>query len=198
MQVSYVKMTLYFLKKLLIMSEIVCTKLAGLMVIKERLNEDNRGSFVSLMPPEILHEGSWVGGIKQVNLSYNKLAGTVRGMHYQLPPYEDTKLVRCIKGRVFDVAIDLRINSSTYMQWEAVELSNKNRLTLIIPNGFAHGFQTLEDESELLYCHSNLYKFEYESGLNPLDPIANISWPLPITVISEKDRNRSFIEGLNK
>jgi dTDP-4-dehydrorhamnose 3,5-epimerase len=150
------------------------------------------------MPSEILNEELWVGGVKQVNISCNKISGTVRGMHFQLPPYEDAKLVGCIKGRVFDVVIDIRINSSTYMQWEAVELSDKNGISLLIPNGFAHGFQTLEDETELLYCHSNLYKAEYESGVNPIDPMVNISWPLPITLISEKDKNRPFIKGFKK
>lgn len=180
------------------MSEILSTRLDGLMIIKKKINDDIRGSFVSHMPSEILNEELWVGGVKQVNISYNKISGTVRGMHFQLPPYEDAKLVGCIKGRVFDVVIDIRINSSTYMQWEAVELSDKNGISLLIPNGFAHGFQTLEDETELLYCHSNLYKIECESGINPIDPIVNISWPLPITLISEKDKNRSFIEGFKK
>jgi dTDP-4-dehydrorhamnose 3,5-epimerase len=180
------------------MSEIFSTRLDGLMIIKKRINDDIRGSFVSHMPSEILNEELWVGGVKQVNISCNKISGTVRGMHFQLPPYEDAKLVGCIKGRVFDVVIDIRINSSTYMQWEAVELSDKNGISLLIPNGFAHGFQTLEDETELLYCHSNLYKAEYESGVNPIDPMVNISWPLPITLISEKDKNRPFIKGFKK
>jgi dTDP-4-dehydrorhamnose 3,5-epimerase len=180
------------------MSEILSTRLDGLMIIKKRFNNDIRGSFVSHMPSEILNEDLWVGGAKQVNISHNKISGTVRGMHFQLPPYEDAKLVGCTKGKVFDVVIDIRINSSTYMQWEAVELSDKNGISLLIPNGFAHGFQTLEDETELLYCHSNLYKIECESGINPRDPMVNISWPLPITLISEKDKNRPFIKGFKK
>lgn len=180
------------------MSEILSTRLDGLLIIKKKFNQDMRGSFVNFMPPEFLNKELWNGGAKQVNISNNKIAGTIRGMHFQLPPYEDAKLVGCIKGRVFDVVIDIRINSSTYMQWEAVELSDKNGISLLIPNGFAHGFQTLEDETELLYCHSNIYKIDYESGINPMDPMVNISWPLPITLISEKDKNRSFIKGLNR
>jgi dTDP-4-dehydrorhamnose 3,5-epimerase len=180
------------------MSEILSTRLDGLLIIKKKFNQDIRGSFVNFMPPEFLNKELWNAGAKQVNISNNKIAGTIRGMHFQLPPYEDAKLVGCIKGRVFDVVIDMRINSSTYMQWEAVELSDKNGISLLIPNGFAHGFQTLEDESELLYCHSNIYKIDCESGINPMDPMVNISWPLPITLISEKDKNRSFIKGLNR
>ena len=174
------------------MPEIISARLTDLRIIKIEVNEDARGSFTNLMPPEILCESPWVGGVKQVNISYNKIAGTVRGMHCQLPPYDESKLIKCIKGRVFDVVIDLREGSSTYMQWEAIELSSQNELTLVVPKGFAHGFQTLEDECELLYCHSSIYKHEYESGLNPLDPKVNIAWPLPIMSISEKDKNRSF------
>jgi len=140
---------------------------------------------------------NWV----QHNHSYSASAGTIRGMHYQKMPAGEVKLIRCISGHVFDVAIDLRPDSETYLEWFATELSASNKKMIFIPKGFAHGFQALSDDVELLYCHSELYKPEYEAGLNYLDPKLAIEWPLDITSISDRDKQHPFInrnfEGVN-
>lgn len=140
---------------------------------------------------------SWV----QHNHSFTVKKGSIRGMHYQINPACETKLVRCIAGRVFDVAVDLRPSSQTYLKWHAEELSADNGKMILIPKGFAHGFQTLSNNCELLYCHTQAYKPEYEAGLNYLDEALNISWPLEITEISDRDRKHPYIntnfEGVN-
>lgn len=168
-------------------------KLSGLLVFKQRVNSDTRGSFFSFFPEDLLKLEPWTKGVHQINVAQNNFCGTVRGMHFQNTPHQEAKLVSCIRGSVIDVVIDLRENSPTFMQWEAIELSEDNKLSLFIPIGFAHGYQTLVDNTLLLYCHSNAYAPESEAGLNPRDPKIGIIWPLPITQISEKDTNRPFI-----
>lgn len=127
-------------------------------------------------------------GIAQVNLSRSEAMGTIRGLHLQAPPHSEAKLVRCLKGRVWDVAVDLRRDSPTYGQWQAIELSPDQGNALLIPEGCAHGFQVLEPSSELLYLHSGEWVPEAETGVCWNDPQLAITWPLPMTQISDRDQ----------
>ena len=139
------------------------------------------------------HNKEWV----QMNHSFSLKKGTLRGMHFQKPPHSEVKLVRCIQGSVFDVIIDLRKDSPTFLKWVGTELSAENKLMMYIPEGFAHGFQTLEDNSGLLYMHTAYYSPEAEDGLRYNDPQVNISWPLEISEISMRDTNHDLLEKFN-
>ncbi|EGP92877.1 dTDP-4-dehydrorhamnose 3,5-epimerase [Nitrosarchaeum koreense MY1] len=125
----------------------------------------------------------------QLSVSFNKKRGTLRGMHYQIAPYQETKLVRCNRGKIFDVIIDLRENSKTYRQWFGIEMDSNNKYMLYVPEGFAHGFQTLEDNTEVFYQISQEYMPEYARGKLWNDPIFNISWPIKSPIISDKDEH---------
>jgi len=127
--------------------------------------------------------------VVQCNLSFSERRGTVRGLHYQVAPRAECKLVRCVRGSIFDVIVDLRPSSPTRLQWVAVNLSADNRSALFVPEGFAHGFQTLKDRSEVLYQVSEFYSPEYERGLRWNDPAFAINWPIAATIISERDQN---------
>ena len=170
------------------------TKLQGAYIIDLEPFRDERGlfarSFCQKEFSQIGHHKAFV----QYNHSKNTQRGTLRGLHYQTPPYTEIKLVRCIKGRIFDVLVDLRKNSVTYLQHIAVHLSEENMRMIYIPEGFAHGFQTLEDNTELLYHHSAFYHPEAERGLRYDDPVLRIEWPLHPSVLSEKDQNHSFLD----
>lgn len=135
------------------------------------------------------HSKEWV----QLNHSFTRLKGTIRGMHYQLPPFSEIKMVRCILGAVYDVIIDLRKDSPTFLIYFGVELSAKNKRMNYIPEGFAHGFQTLTDDCELIYHHSQFYSPGVEGGLKYDDPKVNIEWRLPVNTISIRDNSYSFI-----
>lgn len=169
------------------------TAIPGVTQIKRFLFTDTRGSFTRLSDLENLRRLGWQGEVMQINHSVTKKAGTVRGMHYQNPPYTEYKLVNCIKGSVYDVVVDLREGSSTFLRSVAVKLSPDNSTALLIPPGCAHGFQSLEDDSELLYAHSMPFIASSDGGMNPLDPAFGIQWPLPIANMSEKDKNRPMI-----
>jgi dTDP-4-dehydrorhamnose 3,5-epimerase len=159
----------------------------GVYVIDLQPVEDNRGWFMRTYCKnefaEIGHHKEWV----QLNHSFTRRKGTVRGMHYQVPPYSEIKLVRCIAGAVIDVAVDLRKGSATYLNWVSVELSEENKKMLYIPEGFAHGFQTLANDCELLYHHTAFYTPGSETGIRYDDPAINIKWPLPAAEISDRD-----------
>ncbi|WP_442597272.1 dTDP-4-dehydrorhamnose 3,5-epimerase family protein [Parapusillimonas sp. JC17] len=161
-------------------------------VIRTRLG-DERGYLTRLYCADELDAAGWHKPIAQINHTHTALKGTVRGMHYQRPPHAETKLVSCLQGRVWDVAIDLRQGSPTFLQWHAEELSADNLHALLIPAGFAHGFQALTDNVTLLYCHDESYTPEAEAGLNPKDPALSIRWPKPITVMSERDAHHPLI-----
>lgn len=177
------------------------TPIAGVQVIARRRVTDERGFLERLYDfcdlQKILPDCT----IQQVNRTHTKLAGTVRGLHIQLPPHDEAKIVSCIKGRVFDVAVDLRKNSPTFLQWFGCELSASNKKSLLIPPGCAHGVQTLEVDCELLYLHTALFAPESEAGLNPLSSRIGIEWPLPISHLSERDLNETsdpnLFEGVN-
>lgn len=151
--------------------------------------EDQRGFFARAWCQREFEEHGLVPRVVQTNISYNKYKGTLRGMHYQRAPHAETKLVRCTRGAIYDVIIDLRPDSLTYKQWLGVELTAANYRILYVPEGFAHGFQTLMDEVEVTYQVSQFYTPEAEGGLRYNDPAFGIDWPLEIQVISDKDKN---------
>lgn len=167
--------------------------LPGVMHVQRRRIGDARGHFSRVFCAEELEPGGWTWPVRQVNHAYTKRRGTVRGMHYQLQPKAEAKLVSCIRGSVWDVAVDLREGSPTRLHWVACELHAEQGHALIIPPGFAHGFQALTDDVELLYAHSELYDAELERGLNPEDPALAIPWPLKPDNLSERDRSQRFI-----
>ncbi|WP_043692815.1 dTDP-4-dehydrorhamnose 3,5-epimerase family protein [Luteibacter sp. 9133] len=135
------------------------------------------------------------GNVAQVNRTVTTRRGTVRGMHFQRPPFAESKLVHCLRGSVLDIAVDLRFGSPTFLQWHGEVLSPGNHRCMWIPEGFAHGFQTLEDDCELLYVHSQPYRAEHEGGVHPCDPQVAIQWPMEIAAISERDASHSFIDN---
>jgi len=161
--------------------------LAGSFQIDLEKREDNRGFFArQFCQKEFIANGlntEWV----QMNISHSVQRGTLRGLHFQRPPKAEIKMLRCLKGCIFDVIVDLRQSSDTYGHWYGVELSDTNRRLLYIPQGFAHGFQTLSPNTELLYWHSEFYSPEHEGGVNLQCGKLNINWPLPVTEISNRD-----------
>jgi dTDP-4-dehydrorhamnose 3,5-epimerase len=163
------------------------TKLQGACIIDIAPHHDERGFFSRSWCRREFEEHGLDSNLVQCNISYNKLKGTLRGMHLQLPPFGEAKLVRCTRGKILDVIIDLRSASPTYRQWLGVELSAENRSALFVPVGFAHGFQTLEDETEVFYQMSEFYSPECSRGLRWNDSAFGIQWPLPLSIISAKD-----------
>lgn len=161
--------------------------LPGLMRVQRQRVGDARGHFARLFCAATLAEAGWPGPLAQVNHSHTARAGTVRGLHFQHPPHAEAKLVSALRGRVFDVAVDLRAGSPTFLRWHAEVLDAEAGQALLIPPGFAHGFQALSDGAELLYCHSAAYVPEAEGGLSPLDPRLAIAWPLPPAHLSPRD-----------
>lgn len=163
------------------------TALKGAFVIDIEKHEDERGFFARGWCEKEFQEHGLVSSIVQANISYNKNKGTLRGMHYQESPHEETKLIRCTKGALYDVIIDLRPESATYKQWIGVELTAENYKFLYVPENFAHGFQTLEDNTEAIYQVSQFYTPGAEQGIRWDDPAFNIKWPGEVEVISDKD-----------
>jgi dTDP-4-dehydrorhamnose 3,5-epimerase len=168
--------------------DVTPTGLAGLMLVRRRRSEDARGHFSRLFCVQELAQLGWHRPLVQVNHSRTHRIGAVRGMHYQRPPNAEDKFVSCLHGAVFDVAVDLRQGSPTFLRWHGEVLSMANDLSLLIPQGFAHGFQVLEPESELIYMHSAAYAPASEGAVNALDPRLAIAWPLPVSELSERDR----------
>ncbi|HEV8081084.1 MAG TPA: dTDP-4-dehydrorhamnose 3,5-epimerase [Chitinophagaceae bacterium] len=170
------------------------TKLAGSYVIDIIAAADERGWFARTFDKgefkKINFDGEWV----QMNHSLTNQMGSIRGMHYQLPPFAEVKLVRCISGSVYDVIIDLRKNSATFLQWFGIELSAENKKMIYIPEGFAHGFQTLADNCELIYHHSQFYKPGFEGGIKHDDPMINIKLPGKVTNISTRDDRHNYLD----
>jgi dTDP-4-dehydrorhamnose 3,5-epimerase len=165
------------------------TKLKSAFLIGVSKFEDDRGFFGRSFCQKEFQEHGLNPNVSQANVSYNKKKGTLRGMHYQVAPYEEVKLVRCTRGAICDVIIDMRTGSPTYRQWTYAELTADNYLMLYVPEGFAHGFQTLEDDTEVVYQVSQFYTPGSERGIRYDDPVFKIEWPLAVQVISEKDRN---------
>jgi len=171
------------------------TKLLGAYIIDIEKCEDERGFFARTWDSKKCSEIGLNPNLVQCNISFNIKKGTVRGMHFQKSPYEEDKIVRCTKGKIFDVIIDLRNDSPTFTKWEGFELSEKNHKMLYIPKGFAHGFQTMEENSEVFYQMSEYFMPEYASGLIWNDPAFKIVWPLPISIISKKDLSYSHFKN---
>lgn len=172
---------------------IIEAKIEGLKIITSESLQDDRGFFSRFFCAKelklILNERK----IVQINSSITNNVGAIRGMHYQNKPCSEMKIIRCLTGRIYDVAVDLRKNSPTFLKWHGVELTPESNLAYVIPEGFAHGFQVLEEGSQLLYLHTALYSPELEDAVRFDDPKINISWPLNPTDLSEKDKSHAYI-----
>lgn len=163
------------------------TNLKGSYVIEPEPSLDERGFFARSWDVNEFKKIGLNSNIVQTSISFNKLKGTIRGMHYQIKPYEETKLVRCTKGSVFEVLLDLRPNSKTFLEWTSVKLTSDNYKMIYAPEGFALGFQTLENNTELIYQMSQFYSPEFQRGIKWNDTYFDIKWPLKMTVISNRD-----------
>ncbi len=165
------------------------TELAGAWFVDVEPHSDERGFFARTWCRREFEEHGIDSDFVQASVSYNRVAGTLRGMHFQRAPHDETKLVRCVSGAIYDVIVDLRQESETFGRWVGVELSAANRRALLVPKGFAHGFVTLADNSEILYQISEFYTPGHAGGLRYDDPALGIEWPVPIRVINDKDRS---------
>lgn len=170
------------------------TKFKNLFIIEIESINDNRGFFARIWDKKIFQENGLDYSFVQSSISHNLKKGTLRGMHYQVKPYEEAKLVNCIKGKMFDVVIDLRLDSKTYLQKFEMELNSNDHKALFIPEGFAHGFQTLENNTDVLYHMSQFYSQSSERGIRWNDPAFKIKWPYKAIGISEKDQNWILFE----
>ena len=175
--------------------EVLPMPLQSLQLMQRKPFGDDRGYLERIFCAEELKTLLQGRNIVQVNHTFTSKAGTVRGMHFQYSPYEEIKFVSCLRGEVFDVAVDIRRNSPTFLQWHAESLSAENHKTLVIPEGFAHGFQTLEKDCEMLYLHTSAYRADAEGGLNATDPRLGIQWPMPIAEQSQRDIAHPFVNA---
>lgn len=174
--------------------EFSATPLRGLLVARRARMSDARGFLSRLYSAS---EFSAVGiskPIADINQTLTRRRGVVRGMHFQRPPHAETKVVTCIRGAVFDVAVDVRSGSPTFLRWHAEVLSEENQRSMVIPEGFAHGLQALADDCELVYLHTAAYNAAAEGGIGPTDPRLQIAWPLEITEMSDRDRGHAPID----
>jgi dTDP-4-dehydrorhamnose 3,5-epimerase len=171
------------------------TPFAGLKVIGRQQLGDSRGFLARIFCNSELAVAGWLKPVAQVNHTRTQKQGTIRGLHFQRPPHTEMKLVTCLRGAVWDVAVDLRAGSSTFLQWHAVELSEANHRGLLIPEGFAHGFQTLSDDCEIIYLHTSPHAPEAEAGLNVRDPMLAIDWPLVVTEVSIRDLRHPMLDN---
>ena len=162
--------------------------LNGAFTIELERNQDERGFFARYWCKKEFKEFGLDVNISQINNSLSRDKGTLRGLHFQYPPRAEAKIIRCLSGAIRDVIVDIRKSSNTYGQWCGVELNDDNRSMIYVPKGFAHGFQTLVNDVELLYLHSEFYSPKHESGLLFNDKTINIDWPLPVSEISERDK----------
>jgi dTDP-4-dehydrorhamnose 3,5-epimerase len=166
----------------------VPTSVDGVLLVEIERREDERGFFArTWCADELAHHGL-DAALSQCSISYNRVRGTLRGLHYQSAPHEEAKLVRCTRGRIFDVAVDLRPESPTFRRWTGHELTAENRAALYVPKGCAHGFQTLEDDAEVLYMISTPYVPAAARGVRWNDPAFAIAWPLAEPILSDRDR----------
>ncbi len=170
------------------------TPLSGLTLVQRQAIEDHRGFLSRFYCVKEFAEAGFVTPITQINHTLTRKKGAVRGLHFQLPPHAETKIVSCLQGEIWDVAVDIRRDSPTFLQWHGEILSASNRKSLIITEGYAHGFQTLSEDCELIYLHTASYKPESEGALNVADPKLGIAWPLAVMEISERDRSHKLIE----
>jgi len=171
------------------------TKIKDLFIIEPDLNIDKRGYFARFFCEKEFKKIGLNFKIIQTNLSFTNKKGTIRGMHFQKLPKAEDKIVHCIRGAIYDIVIDLRKNSSTYRQWVSIELNEENKKMLYIPKGFAHGFQCLSDNCEVLYFMSEFYSPEHESGVRWNDSFFDIKWPIENPILSKKDKSWSLIKS---
>ena len=174
------------------------TPLPGLRLIQRQRIGDHRGFLDRLFCADELTAAGWALPIAQINHTYTHRQGTVRGMHFQYPPHAEMKFVICLRGAVWDVAVDLRPDSPTFLAWHGEELSPENQRALLIPEGFAHGFQALAADVEMFYCHTASFAPYAEGGLHPEDPRLSINWPQPISELSERDSAHCLINDTFK
>ena len=165
------------------------TELKGSYIIEIDKFLDERGFFARAWDVEKFKELDLKNKIMHCNISFSKIKGTIRGMHYQIPPYAESKLIRCTSGIIFDVIIDLRSDSKTYKKWISVKLDSSKHNMLYVPEGFGHGFQTLEDNTEVFYQNSQIHMSQYERGIIFNDPFFQIKWPISNITVSDKDKN---------
>lgn len=175
--------------------DFVPTALSGLTVIQRKPSEDTRGTFARMYCAAEFRVIGVVTPISQINQSITRRKGAVRGLHFQYPPYAETKIVSCMQGVVFDVAVDVRSDSPTFLQWHGEILSAQNHRSLLIPEGYAHGFQTLAENCEIMYLHTAEYAPGSEGALNVRDPALGIDWPLPISELSARDAEHPFVSS---
>ena len=174
------------------------TEIDGLYIAELSPIYDDRGSFARAFCEDELKSVGVLKHIKQINHSYAKKSGSIRGMHYQNHPFTEMKLVRCLSGKIFDVVVDIRRDSKTFLKWHGEILSQDNNKMMIIPEGFAHGFQVIKPNSQLLYFHTENYHPECEGGILYNDPMVNIDWPLQCSDVSMKDSNHNLLDSLFK
>jgi len=175
------------------MMEFSKIKLAGAGLIETELFCDHRGKFGRLFCQHKLKDILQGNHVEQINYSLTLKIGTVRGLHFQMPPKAEIKLVRCMKGKVFDVIVDLRHTSKTFLQWHGEILSQENMKMMYVPKGFAHGFQTMQKDCQMLYLHTESYSPDYEAGLRYDEPRVEIQWPLDVVEVSDRDRKFALL-----
>lgn len=175
--------------------DFLTTPLAGLFEIQRNQLNDERGFLSRLFCSNEFNEVGLKKPFVQVNHTKTNNKGTIRGMHFQNPPYGEVKVVSCIQGEVLDVIVDIRKDSKTFLNYHSVVLSSNNLKGIFIPEGFAHGFQTLTDDCQLLYLHSEFYTPSAESVINPFDPFLDIKWPCNLSDISERDQNQPMLNS---
>jgi dTDP-4-dehydrorhamnose 3,5-epimerase len=171
------------------------TALNGVYIIDLDLRQDERGAFARTFCRKEFTDNGLEGDFVQFNQSWNLSSGTLRGMHFQKPPFSEVKLIRCIRGAVQDVIVDVRRSSKTFLQYLSVELTEQNNKMIYVPAGFAHGFITLTDNTQLLYHHTEYYKPDSEGGLKYNDPAIGIQWQAGVKVISDRDESHSLINN---
>jgi len=169
-------------------------ELKGIYIIEPEPFIDERGKFYRVFCENELKEIGYTKKIVQINQSLTKQKGVIRGMHFQFPPKAEIKIVKCVSGSIFDVAIDLRKGSPTFLQWHAEILSAENMKMIVVPEGFAHGFQALENDCEIIYFVSEFYSPSNEGGVRYNDPKINIKWPLEVSNISKKDKELNLLD----
>ena len=168
--------------------------ISGCYLLNLTKNIDQRGYFFNILSKNLFFNKYPLNSIKQINISENKKKGTLRGLHFQSAPYSEKKIVICLKGKIFDVVLDLRKYSKTFGQHISFELSDKKNQMLFIPKNCAHGYQTLVDNSLVLYLHSQDYKKKHDSSINPFDKNLNIKWPIKNKIISNRDKNAKYFK----
>lgn len=173
--------------------EFIPTRLSDLKLVQRKAIEDHRGFLSRFYCADEFRLAGIIKPIAQINHTLTRKKGAVRGLHFQQSPHAEIKMVSCLRGEIWDVAVDLRRNSPTFLQWHGEVLSATNRKSLLIPEGYAHGFQALTEECELIYLHTVAYHPEAEGALNVSDPRLNIAWPLTIDDLSERDRSHPFV-----